>query len=165
VDEVAIREAGAPFRGLRWLFTIPIALTFALRALRVTGRDPRLYAGPLVGVILVGLMIAVNFFDDVAASHVRRFGPRLLGLPVAWGVSLVELLLAPVIIVWGSAALPLIQEAARTGNPISGIGFFLWAARRTIPEEQRGHHRRFRWSSAILLAVLVAAIIGLSLTD
>lgn len=166
LDEASIAEDIAPFRTLPWFFAAPLVMLVGARIARLRGKNPITAVAPLVGLLLLGIVVGVNFTDDVQATLVQRFGPTWLGLPSPLAVSAAEVvLLGPLLWGWATAALPLFQLAQTSGASLGRFGLIFWVVQSDAARAEPALRRRFIATAAALLAVLVLAIIALTLTD
>jgi hypothetical protein len=165
LDEASIHHDREPFRLLPVFFLFPMAILVVARAARLKGKNPVSVVGPAVGVILLLLVMWVNLFDDVRPVIHERLGSTLLGLPSHLGVSLIELVvLGPLLIVWGAAALRLSEAAIKQGGPASGLGFVLWVLSSEPVKAVGAAKRQFLVSAGALLVLLAGAVVWLSFT-
>jgi hypothetical protein len=163
LDEASIEEDGEPFRRLPLLFLAPLLILVVARVARLSGRHPIVAVGPAVGVVLLACVVGVNLDDGVRRVILARFGPHLLGLPSPLGLSLLEvLLLGPLLVAWGDAAVRLSHEAMQRGRSIGGWSFLVWVVGSAEAKEVGAIRRRFLVAGGALVAALGLAILGLS---
>jgi hypothetical protein len=97
------------------------------------------WVGRIIGVLLLGAVIATNFDEDVVSVHRRAFGDAPLGLPVQLVVSVAEIILfAPFILVFQHLVM-FASRAFRDGESLSrsGLAMYVLQAPQTYPELRR----------------------------
>ena len=166
LDEVTIYEDRQPFRMLPLFFLAPLVILIGARAARLCGRDPMSVVGVLVGAAILALIGGVNFFDDVQLEITKRLGTSVLGMPSHVAVSLAQLLvLGPILVAWGRAALQLFSLATAAGAPVRGFGFLRWTWTSDVAKSRPLARTTFFTTSAALLLALIASVVVLSLTS